>query len=70
MFSTPKHIKPTECIPDAGKMNLATVRALNQQTHVDKLATETLGWVLIDEADVRLDLNLDTILSSQDLRTF
>jgi hypothetical protein len=57
-----------EFLPDTSKVYLASIRGLCENTNVHRLASEALWWLVIDEADVRLDLDLDTLRALSDLR--
>jgi hypothetical protein len=57
-----------ECLPDTSKVYLASIRGLCENTNVHRLTSEALWWLCIDEADVRLDLDLDTVRALRDLR--
>jgi hypothetical protein len=56
-----------EFLPDTSKVYLASIRGLCENTNVHRLTGEALWWLFIDEADVRLDLDLDTVRAFRDL---
>jgi len=49
-------------LPDASKMHLAAIGSVHQKTHVYEFVVEALGRLLVDEANVCLDLDFDSIV--------
>jgi hypothetical protein len=43
-------------------MYLATIRGVNQKTHIDQSIVETLRRLFVDEANICLDLNSHSVV--------
>jgi hypothetical protein len=48
-------------------MCLATIGGLYQQANIYELVVQALWWPLVDEANIRLDLDLHAIVSFHNL---
>jgi hypothetical protein len=51
-------------------MYLPTIGGLHQQANIYELVVEALWWLLVDEADICLDLNLHTIVGFDNLESY
>jgi hypothetical protein len=56
-----------KCLLNASEVDFAAIGGIHQHANIDKLVVEALWWLLINESDVCLDLNLCTVMGFDDL---